>query len=441
MGIITKEVEIKINNINCKYYENLGYNIPKHKINYRRPNKYAYSIGKHIFIKIEDLMPNAKARIEYECDCCHKRYVIFNHYKKSTYTFCEDCLKNYDKEENVALRLNHPVPQLRVIQGENDLYNTYPNLINLIVNKDLAKTYRYSTKHKFLFKCPVCGDEKYEEGNYINKYKCYNCPNDSLSYPNKFLRAFMKNFNVDNLQYEYRPSWIKPYRYDCYFEFNKQKYIIEMDGGIGHGKLKFNSKEKDTEGLKRDKYKDDLAKEHNIEVIRINCDKSSVDFIKENILKSRLSEIFDLSKVNWEDCGIWALGNLLVKVCEYYKNVKDEDKNTTNISKIFDLDITTVQKYLRIGTENRLCFYDKELANKMRHKNAIKSIKEHAHKIKVFHDDEFINIFMMDDLLKYLRVNTNINSKDRSIKDAIRNICRGDSRRKTYFGYRFEYAD
>lgn len=441
MGIITKEVEIKINNINCKYYENLGYDIPKHKINYRRPNKYAYSIGKHIFIKIEDLMPNAKARIEYECDCCHKRYVIFNHYKKSTYTFCEDCLKNYDKEENVALRLNHPVPQLRVVQGENDLYNTYPNLMNLIVNKDLAKTYCYSTKHKFLFKCPVCGDEKYEEGNYINKYKCYNCPNDSLSYPNKFLRAFMKNFNVDDLEYEYHPSWIKPYRYDCYFEFNKQKYIIEMDGRIGHGKLKFNSKEKDTEGLKRDEYKDKLAKENGIEVIRINCNISSVNFIKESILKSRLSKIFDLSKIDWENCGRWALSNLLVKVCEYYKNAKDEDKNTTNISKIFDLDITTVQKYLRIGTENGLCFYDKELANKLRIEQTTKIHRAKAYKIKVFHNNEFVGIFMMDDLLKYLRTNTKANSKDRNMKDAIRNICRGDSRRKAYFGYRFEYAD
>ena len=58
-----------------------------------------------------------------------------------------------------------------------------------------------------------------------------------------------------------------------------------MDGGIGHGKLKFNSKEKDVEGLERDRYKDILAKEHDIEVIRINCDVSSVDFIKESILK------------------------------------------------------------------------------------------------------------------------------------------------------------
>jgi hypothetical protein len=184
-----------------------------------------------------------------------------------------------------------------------------------------------------------------------------------------------------------------------------------------------------------------LAKEHNIEVIRINCNISSVNFIKESILKSRLSKIFDLSKIDWENCGRWALSNLLVKVCEYYKNAKDEDKSTTNISKIFDLDITTVQKYLRIGTKNGLCFYDKELANKLRIEQTTKTHRAKAYKIKVFHNNEFVGIFMMDDLLKYLRENTIANSKDRCMKDAIRNICRGDLRRKTYFGYRFEYAD
>ena len=294
---------------------------------------------------------NDKNRFVCECDYCHKDFICNTESCKIwQYTFCGDCLRNYDEEEYEIVRLNYPRTNLKVTQGVNDLYSTYSNLMYLIVNKDLAKTYSYGTKHKFLFKCPVCGDEKYEEGRYVIKYKCYNCPNDSLSYPNKFLRAFMKHFDVNNLEEGGHPSWIKPYRYDCYFEFNEQKYIIEMDGGIGHGKLKFNSKEKDVEGLERDRYKDILAKEHDIEVIRINCDVSSVDFIKESILKSQLSEILDLSKVNWEDCGKWALSNLLIKVCEYYKNAKNENKSTLNISKIFDLDRSTVEKYLNIGT-------------------------------------------------------------------------------------------
>ena len=158
-------------------------------------------------------------------------------------------------------------------------------------------------------------------------------------------------------------------------------------------------------------------------------------------MKSQLSEILDLSKVNWEDCGKWALSNLLIKVCEYYKNAKDENKSTLNISKIFDLDRSTVEKYLNIGTEYGLCFYDKELANKLRIEQTTKTHRAKAHKIKVFYYNEFVGIFIMEDLLEYLRKNTISNSKDRSIKDTIRNICRGDLKRKTYFGYRFEYAD
>lgn len=424
MGIITKEVEVKINNTNCKYYEKLG-----------------YEIGKTIIVKVEDLMNNSQVKLEYECDCCHKKFIKkFNSSDYNKYIFCNECLNNYDKEENSIVRLNYPISRLKVIQGKNDLYSTYPNLMNLIINKDLAKTYSYGTHHLFLYKCPICGDEKYEEGKYISKYKCDKCPKDALSYPNKFIRAFMKQLNVNNLEFEFNPSWIKPYRYDCYFELNEKKFIIEMDGGIGHGKLKFNSKEKDTEGLKRDKYKDKLAKEHNIEVIRINCNKSDVNFIKENILKSRLSEIFDLNIIDWNNCNIWALNNILIKVCEYYKNAQGDNKSTVNISKIFNLDITTVQKYLRIGTKYNLCFYDKKLANEMRNKNAIKAIKDQSYKIKILtKNNEMIGIFEMKNAIAWVKEHSNTKTSDFYIGEGIRRVCRKEKMRKCYLGYKYEY--
>lgn len=51
MGLITKEVEILLTN-NVKYYEDLGYKIPREK---NKQGKLTVPIGSKILVKINDL--------------------------------------------------------------------------------------------------------------------------------------------------------------------------------------------------------------------------------------------------------------------------------------------------------------------------------------------------------------------------------------------------
>ena len=83
--------------------------------------------------------------------------------------------------------------------------------------------------------------------------------------------------------------------------------------------------------------KDRLANEHDIEVIRIDCDYYTIDtrfeYIKQNILENKeLNKLFDLSKMNWEKCNEFALSNLVKIACEYKKN--NPKLTTTEIGKI-----------------------------------------------------------------------------------------------------------
>ena len=61
-----------------------------------------------------------------------------------------------------------------------------------------------------------------------------------------------------------------------------------------NGKNIFSRDEKENDMLK-----DKLAGEHDITVIRIDCRESERNFIQKNLENSILSELFDLSKVDW----------------------------------------------------------------------------------------------------------------------------------------------
>ena len=117
------------------------------------------------------------------------------------------------------------------VTGVNDIATTHPSLIKYFKNQEDAKRYSFNSNKKSTFVCPLCKKEKYM---YIYSFantgfKCNFC-DDNISFPNKFLRLFLKQLPVTNVQYEYSPDWANRYRYDSYFEYMGNKYIVEMDG-------------------------------------------------------------------------------------------------------------------------------------------------------------------------------------------------------------------
>lgn len=114
--ILTREIDIKINEANFHYYENLGYDI---------------SIGEKITIPIELLSRGSHQKIKCKCDKCGiERDVIYKNYTKYKIEwgqyFCRKC-SEYKRKE--TLRENHGVDY--PIQNNK----IHSKMINTIVSK------------------------------------------------------------------------------------------------------------------------------------------------------------------------------------------------------------------------------------------------------------------------------------------------------------------
>lgn len=218
--------------------------------------------------------------------------------------------------------------------------------------------------------------------SYISKYgvTCPRC-DDGYSYPNKFIYNSLLQIEnqLDFLDREYRPDWCKyKYKdkncygiYDIYFEKNNKKFVIEMDGGLGHGNRSYtNSKTNRDELIFRDKEKDRLASEHNIKVIRIDCNYETNDryqFILNNILKSELSNILDLSKVNFNQSNTQSQQSLFIKAVELW----NLGENISQIKSELHIHESTVTSYLKSALKYNMCDYSVKESRRRSYSNAV----------------------------------------------------------------------
>lgn len=209
-------------------------------------------------------------------------------------------------------------------------------------------------------RCVNCGYE-YEipPDRLIQTPTCQNC-GDSISYPNKYIRAFMKQVNVDYFEFEYSPTWANNKRYDVYFEKEGKKYIIEMDGQQHYRDCFYGRVENQR---KNDKLKNELAENNGITLIRINCMK--VHKIKDYMIESKLNEIFDLSKINFDECTQFAFNNLMYLVCNTYKT--DKKITVAQLADKFNISKDSVRRYLKAGNDGNLCIYNTEESKERTH--------------------------------------------------------------------------
>lgn len=207
-----------------------------------------------------------------------------------------------------------------VVKGMNNLWTVRPDIAKLLQNKDDGYVNGIGSHKKTAFICPECHQIS---NKIISKVasRGFNCDwcSDGISFPNKMLRYILTHLYVENVSFEWSPDWLKPRRYDGYFELQGTSYVIEMDGGIGHGN---NIIQTDVDSLKIDKDKDELAAKHNIVVIRIDCNYTDVttrfEYIKANLLSSELSKIVNLSLISWDQCLYFALSSNIIKAAELY---------------------------------------------------------------------------------------------------------------------------
>lgn len=242
-----------------------------------------------------------------------------------------------------------------IIPGVNDIKTTYPDVVKYFKNIDDATKYSAGSSKKINFICPDCGCEKsmaiYHLINY--GFACHKC-GDGVSYPNKFIRSILDQLLDKNVFYEWSENWTKPYRYDCYFIVNEKQYIVEADGGWHYQDNKLSNISVD-KAREIDYLKDKMAKEHNITVIRIDCRKSDKNYILNNVISSHLSQIFNLSCIDWDKCNEFACKNLIKEVCSIYQN---HEYDIDYLSSLFHLHKRTIQSYLVKGNEIGWCKYN-----------------------------------------------------------------------------------
>ena len=194
-----------------------------------------------------------------------------------------------------------------IIPEINSLWAERPDLRIYIAEDSIEftkHTTQKSEKH-INIKCPDCGfTQKIRTDHFTNGH--FSCPvcSDNISYPNKMLRVFLiklkEEAKIENLVFEKyeringRRSW-----YDASFSYQGKNYFCEIDGGY-HRRQTNRGVLEDTQ--KRDKEKDEYAKNKGIKLIRIPIVISDFKEFKEQILKSELSQIFNLNSFDWRDC-------------------------------------------------------------------------------------------------------------------------------------------
>lgn len=254
---------------------------------------------------------------------------------------------------------------LQVCVEYNDLNTVYPDLAKNLVNYEDGYTVTPFSGKQIWVKCPNCGHPiKIAVRDYVIRgIPCSKC-SDGISYPNKFIynALFQIKESLDYLEREYTPDWCvfefknenRTGRYDVYFEKNGKKYIVEMDGGLGHGKKVRDKNISEEDSLYIDKQKDLLAKQHGITIIRIDCDyktNNRYEFILNNILNSELANIIDLSAIDFKKCDEVSLKSLVVEACKLW----NQGLCLKDIASELHVWATTIVNYLESGNRHGWC--------------------------------------------------------------------------------------
>lgn len=280
-------------------------------------------------------------------------------YRKCYKYHCNRCGNEGWLEENNIInntKCNVCVPRGRkkAVLGINTIWDTDRWMCDLGVSVEDAKRYTHNSGRKITVKCPDCGREKSVKITHIYTYKTIFCTcGDGKSYPEKFVMNVLEQLNI-NFETEYSPSWIKPKRYDFYIP--KFNMIIEAHGGQHYdGSFKRIGGRTLEEEQQNDKYKREMALVNGIKhYIELDCRESSLDYIKNSILNSKLNKLFDLSNINWTSCAEFANKNIVKEVCDYWNN-KGEDETTRDLAKEFKVDPVTIRSYLKKGTKLGWC--------------------------------------------------------------------------------------
>lgn len=314
----------------------------------------------------------------------------------------------------------------RAIIGETDLWTTRPDVARLLKNIDDGYQYCCNSHRKTIFICPNCMNENLKRVGDVCTYgfACSFC-SDGVSFPNKFGYAFLQQLPIESHVREYNPDWASPYKYDNYFVYRNNEYILEMDGALHYKEVaSFGRTLEQVQEI--DRIKTDVAENHGIHVIRIECINTTCDYIKSNILLSELNGIFDLSSIDWVLCDAKAQKNLIKEACDLYMSGLS---NLRAIASVLHIHHDTVRRYLKNGVKFGWCNYNPDQVKK--------SMRDKISK-PVMIVDENENIL---DTFESLASCTRAIKNTYGIMVNAKSIVRSCKTHKPYKGFNFRFAN
>lgn len=251
----------------------------------------------------------------------------------------------------------------KLLVGFNDINTTNPKLASLMLNEEDKTKYMEHSNVKVDWKCSECGKIiKNKTISDIRTYglSCFNCA-DGFSYPEKVMRELLKCLGVD-FSYDKKFDWSMNKRYDFYIK--ECSTIIEM-----HGKQHYNGGFSTAKGstLKEeqinDKLKIKLAKENGIRnYIVVNSSESNISFIKKNILKTEIVNLFNLEDIDWNYIEKQSVKSISWKVLELWKQGYEDIED---IAKKLTIHREMVRRYLKSWSDIGECdFNDRSLSKR-----------------------------------------------------------------------------
>lgn len=133
MGLLSTHIDIKINSTNIKYYEKLGYIIPKR---IGKKGKLVYDVGNTLHVSINDLQPYSNIKVDVECDCCGKQYKItYGEYtSRNNSVYCCHCVSKmlFSREDSPNWNPNKTDEE----RENGRKYLEYANFIKRVLARD-----------------------------------------------------------------------------------------------------------------------------------------------------------------------------------------------------------------------------------------------------------------------------------------------------------------
>ena len=302
-------------------------------------------------------LPNTLQEYQYKCNICGfdgSKPIYFRGVYQNNYWVKGRSIKSIQKNGGRGCACcGH-----RLVQpGINDVATTAQDIINYFLDKKEATMWTKSSSHKVKVICPVCNTvqpNKIEIENLTYEgFCCINC-GKNISYPEKFMYFLLKELNV-GFEIHKVFEWSKAVYDECDRKFHKREYdfyiplintIVEMHGEQHYKKkTSFGDKINLEDRQRIDVAKQSLAEKYCDHYIIIDCRNSNKNYIQNGILESELSNLFDLSDIDWSQISKKASSGIAKLVVENKR--KHPEKTTVDLAKEYSISQSTIIEWLK----------------------------------------------------------------------------------------------